>query len=1421
MKIKTRILFIAALLFSIVSMDARNNPEQLKKMNNKVQFSSPRLNCQPAQANADLEINNVRARLLTGGDIWWNKEDGRYIVPKPAPGFDEVSAIFAGGVWIGGVDPNGSLKLAGVQYATGANTDWYPGPLDDAGQTEATICENWDQFFSVKGADILKHIAAFDRGEEEFNCDEVIDAIKYWPARGNPYWNERYSFDIPNQNLADFWDEDANGSYDPCQGDFPVIDIVGCEAENRGEARELLPDEVVFWLYNDNGGSHNLTQATAIQMEVQVQAFGYATNDEVNDMTFYRYKLINKATDDIRNCYFAMWVDPDLGCDEDDYIGCDVERSLGYVYNEDATDGSPGIECPSGALTYKNDVPILGIDYFRGPQSPRKFCRDENDEIILNEDGTKCLEEVEIGTGEGDTLIELGMTSFTYQNRGISDPPPATEDPQIDTEFYNILRGLWADGTAVTFGDSGFEPTSMDTVRYVFPDDPDDGTGWSMCTADLPFDDRRTVQATGPLLLQPGAKNELIIGAVFVPNIAYPCPSIDRLQFADDLAQALFDNCFNITDGPDAPDMYAVELDRQLVLLLSNDSIEIESNNAKEEYLETDLQAPKGEMDSLYRFEGYKIYQLSNPNVSVQQLDNIELSRLIRQVDVKNGVDEIFNWSSVPNPDENRPPVWIPERQVDGADGGIRHSFNVTVDQFANGDRTLINHKNYYYTVLAYAYNNYKQFDLDADEGIDKGQSKSFLEGRRNQRVYTFTPRPVVYKELQTAYGQEAAVTRVQGVGTGVNALVLEDGTMDAIMDGTIELDSFGLNGAPLVQLNYRAGNGPINATVIDPLNVKDGAYRLEIVGAFDDKKLDPKIALGEDAGGNSAIENGARWVLTNTTTGEVIASEKSIEQLNEQIIYGQGFSLSINQVGEPGSQFDESNGAITQVYEYKKVEGEEVIEWFNAVPAFSGTEITLNEDTDDEFSFGVYGYINSDIESDPSDQLSTIDDGYFVPMRSTRYEEESETNFYLTPGWKGEMGKTFSVIPSQNKLQHRDLNNVNIVFTRDKSKWSECIVVESAVAEYEDTGSTPEGEAEQFDLRQMPAIDENGVPTGAVDEDGELILGKSYFPGYAIDVETGERLNIFFGENSVYSAETDSVVTNISKQINTDPITGDQRPFFTYNTGNGNDLIWNPSTELFATGSVFGDGIGQGVVYNNFAGGQHYIYVTRQPYDRCDVLYEKFESSSVSKNIDGVAVITWTAMPVPMEPLLSLEEGLIPNDLTVRLRVQNGYNKELDLEKTTSSNKFVGVGALPVYEFAFGNVEARDIEPAEFSNALDNVQIVPNPYYAYSAYEQSQFENIIKVTNLPARAIVTIYTLDGKFIQQFNRDAMSLLNDGSNPALTESQVNPALEWNLTNNKGIPIASGVYIFHISAPNLGIEKSLKWFGVNRKFDPTGL
>ena len=451
----TKILATVVLFFAIFSADARVDPEMLKKMKDRVKLEGSRMDCQPSQAQYDLEINNVRARLLAGGDIWWNLQEGRYIVPKPAPGFAEVSAIFAGGIWIGGVDPNGALKLAGVTYRTGNATDFYSGPLDEDGQTNVDVCNDWDRHFVVKGENIENHLTNYKESVENnvgYPCDSISEDVKYWPAKGNPFFNEKYSFQLPDQNLADFFDMDADGIYNPCNGDYPIVSQRGCGAIET-------PDEIVFWIFNDNGGPHRLTLATAVQMEIQVEAFAYATQNEINDMTFYRYKVINKASDDIRDCYFGLWTDPDLGCSEDDYIGCDVPRSLAYVYNEDAIDGNPGASCPGGVNTYGDNIPIVGIDLFRGPRGPKVFCG-------VDDEGNKILCNPPPGTGAVDTIVELGMTSFTYQNRG--DSPEATMDPTIDFEFYNILQGKWKDGTSVTFGGSGFDPQSTDDVSYCF-----------------------------------------------------------------------------------------------------------------------------------------------------------------------------------------------------------------------------------------------------------------------------------------------------------------------------------------------------------------------------------------------------------------------------------------------------------------------------------------------------------------------------------------------------------------------------------------------------------------------------------------------------------------------------------------------------------------------------------------------------------------------------------------------------------------------------------------------------------------------------------------------------------------------------------------------------------------------------------------
>ena len=78
-------------------------------------------------------------------------------------------------------------------------------------------------------------------------------------------------------------------------------------------------------------------------------------------------------------------------------------------------------------------------------------------------------------------------------------------------------------------------------------------------------------------------------------------------------------------------------------------------------------------------------------------------------------------------------------------------------------------------------------------------------------------------------------------------------------------------------------------------------------------------------------------------------------------------------------------------------------------------------------------------------------------------------------------------------------------------------------------------------------------------------------------------------------------------------------------------------------------------------------------------------------------------------------------------------------------------------------------------------------------------------------------YSLDGKFIRQYNRDEIPGQSFGSG---APNQIIPDIEWDLKNSKGIPVSAGVYLVHVNAGEKG-ERTLKWFGITRQYDPTGL
>ena len=1341
---------------------------QAPNQTDRVSFRS---NCDLAKEQVEQSVNNVRARLTTGGDVWWDGNNARYIVPKVPPGQPEVSSIFAGAVWLGGIDEGGQLKVAAQTYGrSSGQSDFWPGPLtpldsETPGETSQPTCGNWDKFFHVTSAEIDEHIRNFEKAEdtgEPYEPALIPDGIKGWPAQSNPFFFEQHGFDLPTgQALAGFKDVDDNGFYSPLGGDYPTIEIRGCGANPQ------YPDDMYFWIYNDNGNTHTETNAIPIKMEVQVQAFAYARNDELNNMTFQRYKLINRAIEPIDSTFFAMWVDPDLGCYTDDYVGCDTSRSLAFIYNEDRLDGQTGCTCPQGVETYCDEIPVLGVDYFRGPRGP----------ALVDENGNVFPPDVAGGEDLKDTLVELGMSSFTYYHNAGDNVPDNMTDPQNGPQYYNYLTGSWRSGEPFEFGGDSYQENS-EPIKYAFISEPDDESddAWSMCSENLPPGDRRTIQASGPFRLTPGAVNELIIGVVWTPNLAHPCPNIRELQNADDIAQALFDNCFELPDGPDAPDVDIIELDEELILVLTNDTVT--SNNAYEEYAEKGLEIPDGVEDNLYRFEGYRVYQVSGPNIGLTEANrqNTELVRQVATVDLVNGVTEIYNWEAVEGPNDSD--VFVPTLRVEGTDNGVRNTFRITTDAFGG---KLVNHRQYYYTVIAYGYNNYEDFDPETLIG----QREPYIESGKNigpngdGLPYTAIPRPINDRDLKAEFGDGAVITRSDGLGSGDNFLDIGAESRQEIEETQI-LENGSFSG----EITYASGRGPLRIKVYNPLEVLDGEYEIQFIDSN----------LGDDV-----LENDARWVLREQGNPELeIVSGKTIAQVNEQTIAEFGFSVTIGQVPEPGSTVTATNGYIGAEVEYADPDTDK--EWLTFVPEETNL-LPVQGFDDNVFDYFQTEETESDAALDPSpdEGLSRYGETPFMPYHLLGFLPRDEFNFpYIGPVYNDDVT---AARRARTNSSLSDLNNVDIVFTSNKDLWSRCVVVETANRFYrQDPNLETEGGIDQFFPRQTESVTKEAGEDGLPAEDNsEDRLGLGWFPGYAIDVETGQRLNIFFGENSAYRNDPDSYMFEFYQEAGIDPA--------------GGDMMFNPGWEAVLFNAL--DNPLSPQAYT--AGGQHMVYVTNQPYDECKEIYEFFNGPSIFKS-SGLQTITWAGMILSQRdvPMLSYADGLIPEDVRVKMRTNNSYQVETGDKRTgTGVNNYH-----PQYRFSIDGLEADGLTEEGVESALDEILVVPNPYYGFSEYETSQFTNTIRVTNLPAKAVVTIYTLEGKFIRQYQRDEVGMTPEGNNRGIRKAQINPALEWDLRNSKGIPVASGVYLIHIQAEGLG-ERTIKWFGVSRQFDPSGL
>ncbi len=1282
--------------------------------------------CTPAVDKADLDINNVRTTILTGGDMWWDLLNGRYFIPKPAKGTVGTTALFAGSLWIGGTDVGGSLKVAAMTYRQTGN-DFWPGPVNDTSVSiTASECTAWDKHYTINRSDVETYYNWVTGTQSTPNptSKDAMDVIKAWPTVG-----------FNNNALAPFWDINGNGVYDYEIGEIPDFDILG----TRGCDAKLFGDQNMFWVFNDVGNIHTETNGTAIGLEIQAQGFAFKTTDEINNMTFYRYKIINRSPSTLYNTYFGVWCDPDLGSGADDYVGCDVELGLGFCYNGDLVDDNPF----PGQIPYGANPPAIGIDFFEGPFADSNGVDDPANvpPSFLN-----------YGNGIVDDE-RIGMAKFVYYNNDDKVTGNPTGLGRAGAKnVYNYLRGIWIDGSPITYGGTGHLSGGVN-CNYMFPGNSDPkGYGTNM-VRQTPWDesssgnlpaDRRFLESAGPFTLKGGAVNTITIGVVWARttqggNLA----SVGLLKGADAKAQKLFNACFKTLDGPTAPILAIQEMENQLILSWSNPE---NSNNYKEKYTEdADKSSPK---DIPYTFEGYKIYQLKDGTVSVADLYNVDKARLVLQCDVANSVSQIVNYT----PDLSISAL-VPKEMVNGANKGIVHSVAVTEDKFAIGNTKLINHKTYYYAIVAYAHS--LQPNADSLDLSELNEWAPYLQGRLSAEpsaafAHAAIPHAPSPEEGGTkfpaVYGSGPKITRIEGHGNGGNLLDLTDESIN---------DAFQNNLATRIQ--YQNGRGPVAIKVVDPLNVPQGNFRLTFTG----------------------VDDNARWTLVNIDNpSETVSSDTIFKFPSEQIINGQlkgrdayyprwGISVFVKNVSYPGTLAAANNGFIEASMEF----ADPSKKWLGGVPDLDVPLTNFNWIRSGNVTYpGQDAGMNDVLGVDDQKAYQNVLGGTWAPYRLCA---TSSTPVSLGgPGWEG--------FTTANQIKHTA--SVDVYITSDKSKWTRCPVLEM-----QEDPTLADGKVKKLNLRSGASVDKNGNTQFPSPDNDDFATGMGWFPGYAINVETGERLNMAFGEDSYLK------------------------------TDNGGDMIWNPtmSTMDFTGSDKYGTPI---------FGGKHYIYVfghngdakyssfdLNKPnqlanvprYDKGAYIYDQLKTAAKLGTLgntykrDVFADAMWVNIPL----MTSKTAKLLETDVKIRLRVAKPYKKgyAVDSLSVDLANPALNDNN-PMYEFSLNDLATVKNDAETAKSFLDQVGVVPNPYYAYSGYEKSGVENVVKFVNLPKQCTISIYTLNGTLIRKLRKD-----DSGT-----------SLNWDLKNQAVIPIASGMYIIHVDAPGVG-ERILKWFAVMRPID----
>ncbi|MEP7145427.1 MAG: hypothetical protein ABI792_00310, partial [bacterium] len=206
------------------------------------------------------------------------------------------------------------------------------------------------------------------------------------------------------------------------------------------------------------------------------------------------------------------------------------------------------------------------------------------------------------------------------------------------------------------------------------------------------------------------------------------------------------------------------------------------------------------------------------------------------------------------------------------------------------------------------------------------------------------------------------------------------------------------------------------------------------------------------------------------------------------------------------------------------------------------------------------------------------------------------------------------------------------------------------------------------------------------------------------------------------------------------------------------NDGLWNPDTSKL--------------------GNYHFTYIFASDYDP-------------TPNINYINKNPGLANPVTGFPAMDIMYAWLP-----RVKIVNGIPMQWSGGDvlTISPYRITRPEFVPGYPVKYSwNVTGTEFNNKQAaSSEIKNIKVFPNPYYGFSELEYNDGgEKFIYVSHLPQTCVIYIYTLDGILVKKINR--------------SEPQPDKSLEkWDLKNDEGQYVASGMYIVYVDCKELGVK-----------------